>query len=309
MRGNGLPTGRDFIFIPKEIDQLGNDGGILFYIVDINTLLNTNPQTVYLFKNRKLNIVQNDEKENCYLTNGKDTVFLKVNFENHKMNWYKRIVKTGIMILIVYQAVINSVTEFVISINITADVTEIYPRLWENDGSTVRVPPEKWMPIDILPDVKIKATKTYFLGPVDRQMVDDIFDKLHAQKRMEFISQPTFHGYPVFVVWRTIRKKRKRRVVINIRGFNKITVTDFYLMPLQSEIIFTITGCQYISVFDATGFFYQWLVRVIDRHKFTVVSHRSQKQFNVIIMGFKISPPYVKKNRCYSAFISTIRPR
>ena len=108
----------------------------------------------------------------------------------------------------------------------------------------------------------------------DRKIIDDIFDKLHVQGRMEFITQPTFHEYAVFVVWRTIRNERKKRVVIYIRGFNKITVIDFYFMPLQSDIIVAIIGCQYISVFDAAGFFHQWLVRVIDRHKFTVVSHR-----------------------------------
>ena len=314
LRGNGLPTGRDFMFIPKRIDQLGNDGGIFFNIVDINTalvqIINTNPQNVYLFKTSKLNIVQNYKKENCYLTNEKDTVFLTVNFCNYKpteTNWFKKIVKAGIMILTVYQAVVNSVTEFVISTGITvygdipiiqiqlADVTEVYPRLWENDGSTVRVPPEKCMSIDTLPDVKIKTIEIYPLKPIDRQMVDDIFDKLHEQRRMEYTTQPTFHGYPVFVVWRRIRKERKKRVVINIRGFNKITVTNFYPMPLQSDIIFIITGCQYISVFDVTGFFHQWLIRVIDRHEFIVVSHRNQKQFNVAIMGFKNSPPYIQK--------------
>ena len=48
-------------------------------------------------------------------------------------------------------------------------------------------------------------------------------------------------------------------------------------MPSQTNIISAITGCQYISVFDATGFFHQWLVRLIDRHKFTVVSHGNEE--------------------------------
>ena len=91
---------------------------------------------------------------------------------------------------------------------------------------------------------------------------------------MEFIIQPTFHGYPVFVVWRTIQRERKKRVVIDIRGFNKITVIDFYHMPLQSNITTAIIGCRYISVFDAAGFFHQWSMRIINRYKFTVVSHR-----------------------------------
>ena len=132
------------------------------------------------------------------------------------------------------------------------------------------------MPINILFDVKIKTVKIYSLKSVDRQIVNKFFDKLHAQKRMEFITQLTFHGYPVFVIWRTIRGERKKRVVIDIRGFNKITVTNFDFIPLQSEIISANTGCQYISIFDAAVFFHQWLVRLSDRHKFTVVSYRGQ---------------------------------
>ena len=90
---------------------------------------------------------------------------------------------------------------------------------------------------------------------------------------MYFNFQPTFYGYPIFVVWKTIRKERKKRVVIDIRGFNKITVMNFYFMPLQSNIIFVINGRQ----FDADGFLRQWFVRLTDRHQFTVVLHRNQE--------------------------------
>ena len=71
-------------------------------------------------------------------------------------------------------------------------------------------------------------------------------------------------------------------------------------MPLQTDITFAITGCQFISVFDATGFSHQWLVRVINRYKFTVVSHRGQKQFNVAVMGFKKNPFYIKKKNYFT---------
>ena len=90
------------------------------------------------------------------------------------------------VILTVYQAVTNSpffiITELITQTGITfygdfpatqirlTEVAETYPRLWENDGSTVRVPPENWMPIDILFDVKIKTVKIYPLGPSDRQI-------------------------------------------------------------------------------------------------------------------------------------------
>ena len=66
-------------------------------------------------------------------------------------------------------------------------------------------------------------------------------------------------------------------------------------MLLQTNIISAMAGCYYISVFDATGFFYQWLVRLTDRHKFIVMSHRDQKQFNIAVIGFKKITFYVQK--------------
>ena len=90
-------------------------------------------------------------------------------------------------------------------------------------------------------------------------------------------------------------KKRKKRVVIDIRGFKKITVIIFYPIPLQSNITTAITSCRYISVFDTAGFFHQRLVRLTGRHNFTVASHRGQKQFNVVVMGCKNFPFYVQK--------------
>ena len=179
-------------------------------------------------------------------------------------------------------------------------VTEAYPLLWQDTGRTVDVPEEDWMPITLKPDAKIDAAKVYPLGPADREFVDKEFNKLHDQGRMEFTKQPTPFGWPVFVVWRTIEQpgrppERKGRVVVDIRGLNKITVTDSYPLPLQSDITALVAGCRYITVVDAAGFFHQWLVKVSDRGKLTVVSHRGQEQFNVAAMGFKNSPPYVQR--------------
>ena len=46
---------------------------------------------------------------------------------------------------------------------------------------------------------------------------------------------------------------------------------------------------------DGVAFFYQWLVACKDRHKLTVTTHQGLKHFNVAVMGFQNSPPYVQR--------------
>ena len=126
-----------------------------------------------------------------------------------------------------------------------------------------------------------------------------MFDKLHVQNRMKYIIQSISHDYFVFVIWKIVsdsdESERKNRIVIDIRNFNKIVVIDIYFMSLQSDITISIIDCQYISIFDAISFFHQWLMKFIDRHKLTIVLHRKQKQFNVIVMNFKNSSFYVQR--------------
>ena len=84
-------------------------------------------------------------------------------------------------------------------------------------------------------------------------------------------------------------------MVVDIRALNAITQPDAYPLPLQSDIIQAVQGCQYISVVDCSGFFYQWRVHPEDRHKLIVVSHRGQESFNVAVMGYRNSSAYVQR--------------
>ena len=88
---------------------------------------------------------------------------------------------------------------------------------------------------------------------------------------------------------------RKGRVVINIRGLNKITESDTYPLSLQSDITSAIIEYPYISTIDENGYFHQFSVRYKDRYKLTVISHRGQEQYNIALMGYKGSPPYVQR--------------
>ena len=155
------------------------------------------------------------------------------------------------------------------------------------------------MSIEIKSNVKIETTKMYSLNLVDRKLVDETFDKLHAQERMKYTSQFTSHDYSIFAIWRIVfdfdDSKRKSRVIVNIRDLNKIILTDSYFMSLQANIIVVVIDCRFISIFDVVDFFHQWLIKLVDRHKLTIVSHREQKQFNVVVMKFKNSSFYVQR--------------
>ena len=54
--------------------------------------------------------------------------------------------------------------------------------------------------IEIKFDAKIETIKIYSLKFVDQKIMNEIFDKLHAQKRMKYINQFTSYEYSMFVV-------------------------------------------------------------------------------------------------------------
>ena len=54
--------------------------------------------------------------------------------------------------------------------------------------------------INIQFNVKIKTTKVYSLKSIDRQFVDEAFNKFYKQKRMKYFNQSTSHNYSIFVI-------------------------------------------------------------------------------------------------------------
>jgi len=181
---------------------------------------------------------------------------------------------------------------------INAVVAE-FPRLFTDDGKMAKIPEEDWLSIPLQQDWDKKgaklAHKVYPLGPKERQLVDEVHNKMHHQGKMEWSTGSTPFGFPVFVAWRNVDGQRKGRVVVDIRGLNKVTVHDSYPMPLQTDITSAVAGCKYISVNDATSFFYQMRVKNDERHKIAVVSHRGREQYNVAPMGYSNSPAYAQR--------------
>ena len=82
---------------------------------------------------------------------------------------------------------------------------------------------------------------------------------------------------------------------MNIRELNKIIISDVYFMSIQIDITAVVVDCKYISVIDAMKYFHQWKIKLKNRYKQIVISHRNQKQFNVIVINFKNSFVYVQR--------------
>jgi hypothetical protein len=83
--------------------------------------------------------------------------------------------------------------------------------------------------------------------------------------------------------------------VVDLRQLNKVAVPDSYPLPLISDVMDSIRGKRYITVIDATSFFFQFLVHPAYRDRFTIVSHRGLERSTVALMGYRNSPAYAQR--------------
>lgn len=175
-------------------------------------------------------------------------------------------------------------------------------RVWEDTGETIDIPVDRWMKIPLVPDWQSKINtkpRPYPASPKDNAVINEIFDRLHEQHRMEWSTQPTPFTFPVFVVWRTVLKDgvpvQKGRAVIDIRGLNRITEKDSYPLPSMDEMHKQLAGKRFISVLDGLGWFHQWRIHPDYTHYVSVITARGQETMLVTPMGFKNSVAHVQR--------------
>ena len=101
--------------------------------------------------------------------------------------------------------------------------------------------------------------KIYDLFQKNKELIDKIFDEFHDQGRRSWIKHFIFFDFLMFVIWRFVKKDdqiyRKNRTMIDIRGFNMITLPDSYSLSLQEKIISFVRNCCYITTMNAANFF------------------------------------------------------
>lgn len=323
-----LPSDRDLLFEPQCSLQLGQAGGIYAHVVDSSFqtvhVRNDTNKHVIIPRRERLGTIGEYDQDGCFPIGAHHADLAAAGWRNWKTKLARDVVlaATAITTLGSEAADLGSLPkpptasqatttidpslENVLPNGVTvygkpyaaqplADLIQAHQDLFVDQGQTVDIPEEEWMPIPLKPGATSKPAKVYPVGHRDREVIDATFDKLHEQGKMHWSTQPTPFSYPVFVVWKDTSNGRKGRVVVDIRELNKITENDTYPLPLQSDIISLLLGYSYLSTIDAVGWFHQFSVARQDRHKFTVVSHRGQEESAVALMGYKGSPPYVQR--------------
>ena len=182
------------------------------------------------------------------------TVFNNVSTLNVDNNQHNQFNQKYVMFIDITMYDIHDIAQQITSI------AKVFFNFWKNDDATINFSSNEWMSIELQFDAKIVFSKIYSIDQIDKDFIDQKFDKFQRQKKLKYITQFTLFSYSMFVIWRIIYKlnelsKRKNKIVINIRDLNKIIKRDIYLMSLQTNVIILIIDCFYISIFDAINFF------------------------------------------------------
>lgn len=78
----------------------------------------------------------------------------------------------------------------------------------------------------------------YPLSDKAQRVVDNNFDEMHKQSRLQYTTNLIPFSFPMFVIYRTDeRGKTKSHAVVDIRKLNNLVLPDSYSLSLQLEII------------------------------------------------------------------------
>ncbi len=114
------------------------------------------------------------------------------------------------------------------------DIVETYS-LWDKiDNIVMNILENEWISIILKSEIKIEEIEVYSMKSKKRELINEIFNKLHDQKKMHWTIEAITHKVFVFVIWSRINEEKKELVVTNIHDLNKIVKYDSYLISLQT---------------------------------------------------------------------------
>ena len=203
---------------------------------DSNVLL------IILWKSHMSQVVKY-EAERCYSASS-DNIILAL-FSCWKQSWVRSVMKDLLATVTVFHISMNRAMKCKLSNDITIYrstlntftqikvVVQNHVNLWEDYKNIVDLSEKQWMDISLIDDWQEKYKPdqawVYSLDANDRAIVDKVFDKLHNQNQMKWITSFTSFSFSCFVVWHILSDNtQKDCVVINIRVLNKISISDVY---------------------------------------------------------------------------------
>ena len=128
----------------------------------------------------------------------------------------------------------NAIIYFFVDVKIFFKLINEFSLFWKNNEFVV-LSKKNWITISLKFDLKkrvFEKTKIYSLKTRDKTLINKIFDELQNLNKLFWTNQSMFFNYSIFCVWKIVNKKRKKRVVINIRELNIITQSNVYFLSL-----------------------------------------------------------------------------
>jgi transposase InsO family protein len=84
--------------------------------------------------------------------------------------------------------------------------------------------------------------------------------------------------------------KEKKRLCVDFRDLNKITIPENYPFPLIDDLIVRTRGCLWFTALDINAAFHAISIRKSDRYKTAFITQHGHYEYNKLPFGLKISP-------------------
>ena len=174
-------------------------------------LRNDIDQSLTIQRHARLEFVTEYNEDECFLANSIDNHLAIIEWKHKRASWKKSINVAMLVIIFALDEIIKNAKKLT-SVRITftveqvlpneitifdnefifaqiSNVTTFYSKIWTDQSTIIDVSERNWMSITLKSEaIKQKAFKVYSLSTKDKDMIDKIFDKLHAQDKLLWTS-------------------------------------------------------------------------------------------------------------------------
>lgn len=170
-----------------------------------------------------------------------------------------------------------------------------YLDIFEDQQYQALPPHRKWdHKIDLAPDweSRIWKPRIYPLDYEEQKIQDEFLKENLANGRIRVSESPL--ASPLFMIDKKEidpkTGKAKKRLVIDYRKLNELTVKNAYPLPLTDELINKWNGCKYFSALDVRNGYYNIRIREGDEWKTAFITNRGLYESLVMTFGLTNAP-------------------